>query len=75
MAETHLFFSDPPVLSLGGMLISKVDHVKISGSLVFARGTEKGTYEHRIGAGWACYNKWRHILESKASIEKNEFLC
>ena len=69
MAEKHFDVSEPPVLKLEGTPICKVEHVKILGSLIYAKRNEKGTFEHRFGAGCACYNKWRHILESKACIE------
>ena len=29
---------------------------------------EGPAFEQRVKAGWACYNKWSHILESKASV-------
>ena len=69
IAEKPLGHVTRPCLTLAGCEIEKVDNLQIRGSLVFARGNERGTYEHRIGAGWACYNKWKHILESRASIE------
>ena len=55
-------------LYLDNVEIEQVQRLKILGSIVTNCGSEKATVEHRIGAGWGCYNKWRHILESKAQL-------
>jgi hypothetical protein len=48
--------------------IGRVKCMKVLGSMVDVRGEERGTYEHRIASAWKCYWKWKHILESEATL-------
>lgn len=55
-------------LLVGGVPVQRVTELKVLGSLVCARGEERKTYEHRLKSAWACFWKWRHVLECSAPI-------
>lgn len=69
LAGKHPCYEQNPVLKLGDNYIKKIDKIKGLGSMHFSNASEKGTYEHRIAAGWACYHKWQHVLECRATIK------
>ena len=52
----------------GGCEVEKVPELKVLGGKIAARGDEAVAFQHRISAAWATYGKWKHVLESEASI-------
>ena len=56
-------------LKLNGLEIDKVRQLKVLGSIVTDDCFERQVVDHRISCAWSCYNKWKHVLESRASLD------
>ena len=52
---------------LAGCVVEKVTELKVLGGKITSRGDERA-FEHRMGAVWGVYLKWKHVLKSSASI-------
>ena len=59
--ESHILWS-------GEVAVERVTELKVLGGKITSRGDERKAYEHRISAAWAVYFRWKHVLESSASI-------
>ena len=57
-----------PGLTLAGAPIKRTSNFVILGSVVSASGEERTAHEHRIKKAWGVFWKWRHVLESSASL-------
>ena len=68
MSENCKEGSEGGQLFAGRVPIKRVQELKVLGSVITSFGDEEAAYAHRVKASWACYNKWKHVLECSASM-------